>query len=72
MHSVQKVSLPRNRLFNDLNCLNEWDDLNKVLKPALERRIGVDEVAHWLTVMARVFPGAPKSGVLIHDTDVKL
>jgi hypothetical protein len=39
---------------------------------AMERRIGVNELAHWLTVMARVCPGAPKPRRLIHYTDVKL
>jgi hypothetical protein len=37
-----------------------------------ERRIGVDELAHWLTVMARVCPGAPKPRPLVHYTDVKI
>lgn len=39
---------------------------------AIERRIGVDELAHWLTVMARVCPGAPKPRRFVHYTDVKL
>jgi hypothetical protein len=39
---------------------------------AMERRIGVDELAHWLTVTARVCPGGRKPRRLIHYTDVKL
>ena len=39
---------------------------------AIERRIGVDELAHWLTVMARVCPGARKPRRLVHYTDVRL
>jgi hypothetical protein len=38
----------------------------------IERTITVDELAHWLTVMARVCPGAPKPRALVHYTDVKL
>jgi len=39
---------------------------------AIERCIGVDELAHWLTVMARVCPGAPKPRPIVHYTDVKI
>ena len=39
---------------------------------AIERRIGVDELAHWLTVMARVCPGAPKPRRFVHYTNVKI
>ena len=39
---------------------------------AMEKTITVDELAHWLTVMARVCPGASKPRALVHYTDVKL
>jgi len=39
---------------------------------AMEKTITVDELAHWLTVMARVCPGAPKRRPLVHYTDVKI
>ena len=39
---------------------------------AMERTITVDELAHWLTVMARVCPGAPKPRRFVHYTDVRL
>jgi len=39
---------------------------------AIERRISVDELAHWLTVMARVCPGAPKTRRFVHYTNMKL
>jgi hypothetical protein len=39
---------------------------------AMEKTITVDELAHWLTVMARVCPVAPKPRRLVHYTDVKL
>lgn len=39
---------------------------------AIESVIGVDELAHWLTVMARVCPGAPTPRRFVHYTDVKL
>jgi hypothetical protein len=39
---------------------------------AIERTITVDELAHWLTVMARVCPGAQKPRRLVHYAEVKL
>jgi hypothetical protein len=39
---------------------------------AIERRISVDELAHWLTVMARACPGAPKPRRFVHYTNVKI
>jgi len=39
---------------------------------AIEGRIGVDELAHWLTVMARVCPGALKTRCFVHYTDVRI
>ena len=39
---------------------------------AIERRIGVDELAHWLTVMARVCPGAPKPRRFVYYANVKI
>lgn len=39
---------------------------------AIERRIGVDELAHWLTVMARVCPGAAKPRPVVHYTNAKI
>jgi hypothetical protein len=38
----------------------------------IEGQIGVDELAHWLTVMARVCPGAPKPQHFVHYTNVKI
>jgi len=38
---------------------------------SIERRIGVDELAHWLTVMARVCPGAPQPRRVVHYEYVK-
>ncbi|MBI1998491.1 MAG: hypothetical protein HYS66_18720, partial [Deltaproteobacteria bacterium] len=39
---------------------------------AIDRRISVDELAHWLTVMARACPGAPKPRRFVHYTNVKI
>ena len=39
---------------------------------AIERRISVDELAHWLTVMARAFPCAPKARRFVEYTNVKI
>jgi hypothetical protein len=39
---------------------------------AIERQIGVDELAHWLTVMARVCPSASKPRLPVHYTDLKI
>jgi hypothetical protein len=39
---------------------------------AIERRIGVDELAHWLTVMARACPGVPNARRFVHYTNVKI
>jgi hypothetical protein len=39
---------------------------------AIERRIGVDELAHWLTVMARVCPGAARPRRFVHYANVKI
>jgi hypothetical protein len=39
---------------------------------AIERWIGVDELAHWLTVMARVCPGEPKRRRSIPFLDARL
>jgi hypothetical protein len=39
---------------------------------AIEGQIGVDELAHWLTVMARVCPGAPKPQRFVHYANVKI
>ncbi len=38
----------------------------------IERTITVDQLAHWLTVMARVCPAAPKPERRIHYTSVKI
>jgi len=38
----------------------------------IEGQIGVDELAHWLTVMARVRPRAPKPQHFVHYTNVKI
>ena len=39
---------------------------------AIERLIGVDTLAHRLTVMARVCPGAPGPRRCLHYTNAKL
>jgi len=39
---------------------------------AIERSITVDELAHWLTVMARVFPSSSEPRRLLHYTTVKM
>lgn len=39
---------------------------------AIERDIGVDELAHWLTVMGRVCPGAPRAQRFVHYTKVRI
>lgn len=39
---------------------------------AIERTITVDQLAHWLTVMARVCPGAPKPRQPGHYAAMKL
>jgi len=39
---------------------------------AIERTITVDELAHWLTVMARVCPGASKPRRFILDADMRI
>lgn len=39
---------------------------------AMEGHIGVDELAHWLTVMGRVCPGAPKPQRFVHYTKMKI
>lgn len=39
---------------------------------AMEGEIGVDELAHWLTVMGRVCPGVPKPQPFVHYTKVKI
>jgi len=39
---------------------------------AIERDIGVDELAHWLTVMGRVCPGAPRPQRFVHYTKVRI
>jgi hypothetical protein len=38
----------------------------------IERTITVDELAHWLTVMARLCPSASKTRCFVHYTDVRL
>lgn len=38
---------------------------------AIEQTLTVDELAHWLTVMARVCPGEQKARRLVH-TNVKI
>ena len=42
------------------------------ISQAIERTITVDELAHWLTVMARVCPGTPNPRRLVHYANVKL
>jgi hypothetical protein len=39
---------------------------------AIEGRIGVDQLAHWLTVMARVCPGDSKRRSFVHYTNVRI
>ena len=39
---------------------------------AIERTLTVDELAHWLTVMARICRVAPKPRLPVHYTRVKL
>ena len=39
---------------------------------AIARKITVDELAHWLTVMARLCPGAPKAKQAAHYATMKL
>ena len=39
---------------------------------ATEGHIGVDELAHWLTVMGRVCPGVPKPQRFVHYAKVKI
>jgi hypothetical protein len=39
---------------------------------AIERSITVDELAHWLTVMARVCPGTSKPRRFVHYADMRL
>ena len=39
---------------------------------AIERTITVDDLAHWLTVMARVCPGSPKPRRCIPDADMRI
>jgi hypothetical protein len=38
----------------------------------MEVQVGVDELAHWLTVMARVCPGASKPQRFVHYGKVKI
>jgi hypothetical protein len=38
----------------------------------IEGRISVDELAHWLTIMARVCPGDSKRRKFIHEADMRL
>lgn len=39
---------------------------------AIARCIGVDELAHWLTAMARLCPGEPKSRRMVQYPDARL
>lgn len=39
---------------------------------AIEMDLGVDELAHWLTVMGRVCPGAPRPQCFVHYTRVRI
>jgi hypothetical protein len=39
---------------------------------AIERTITVDELAHWLTVMARVCPGASKARPFVNYADMRI
>lgn len=38
----------------------------------IEERIGVDELAHWLTVINRICPGDPKRQQSVNDTNFML
>lgn len=38
---------------------------------AIESVIGVDELAHWLTVVARVCPGTPKPRRFVRYTNLR-
>jgi len=38
----------------------------------IEGRVSVDELAHWLTIMARVCPGDSKRRKFIHEADMRL
>lgn len=38
---------------------------------AIERAITVDELAHWLTVMARLWPAPPNPRPPVHYTTVR-
>ena len=39
---------------------------------AIEGRVSVDELAHWLTVMNRICPGDSKRRKFVHDADMRL
>jgi hypothetical protein len=39
---------------------------------ALERRLSVDELLHWLTAMARLSPKPTRARPLIRDVNMKL
>ena len=39
---------------------------------AIEGRVSVDELAHWLTVINRICPGDAKRRKFIHDADMRL
>jgi hypothetical protein len=39
---------------------------------AIGRQLSVDQLAHWLTVMARVCPGATKPRRFLHYADMKI
>jgi hypothetical protein len=39
---------------------------------AIEREIGVDALAHWLTVIGRVCPGATKPRPFVHYPHVRI
>ena len=39
---------------------------------AMERNIGVDELAHWLTVMGRICPGVPKPQRFVKYSKVEI
>jgi len=53
-------------------CLREEFRTMRKNSQAIERLIGVDELAHWLTVMARVCPGPPGQRRFVHYTNAKL
>ena len=38
---------------------------------AIEGRVSVDELAHWLTVMNRICPGDSKRRKFIHDAGMR-